>query len=247
MDKPITVITGASRGIGRAAAITCARAGHHIIAVARSQKALESLDDTIIDAGSSATIVPMDLLDFDAIDRLGGALHERYGRVDNLVHAAARLGDLTPAFHVSVDEADRIIGTNLTATWRLIRSLEPLLRVTGKSRCLFYSSGVARNPRPNWSLYAATKAAVEALVGSWALEVAFKGVGATVLNPGAIATGMRAKAFPGEDPGTLPPPEALGSLLLELLDPNRPANPGTVLNFRQTDHFMAWQDQSEVG
>jgi NAD(P)-dependent dehydrogenase (short-subunit alcohol dehydrogenase family) len=239
--KPVTLVTGASRGIGRAAAIACARAGHHVVAVARSQKALEDLDDAIGAQGGTATIVPLDLSDLDAIDRLGGVLFERYGSLNGLVHAAAKLGDLTPAFHISPADGARMIELNLTATWRLIRSMEPLLRVPGDARTVFFTSGVVARPRANWSLYAATKAGVEALVACWQPEVAFKGVGAAVLNPGPVATGMRKKAFPGEDQATLPKPEALSSMILELLDPTRPALPGSVVNFRDTAHFAAWE------
>lgn len=240
-DRPIALVTGASRGIGRAAALVLGRAGYQVIALGRAQKALEQTDDAIQAAGGApATLVPLDLTDFDALDRLGAALYQRHGRLDVLVHAAARLGELTPAMHQTPANGARMIDTNLTATWRLIRAVQPLLTVPGNARCLFFSSGVVAAPRPNWALYAATKAATEALVACWVQEVAFKGVGAAVLNPGPVATAMRKQAFPGEDQTTLPPPEALSSCLLELLDPAAPARMGEVVHFRDTPHFAAW-------
>jgi NAD(P)-dependent dehydrogenase (short-subunit alcohol dehydrogenase family) len=241
-DAPrIALITGASRGIGRAAALACARAGMHVVATARAQKALESLDDEIRTGGGRCTLVPMDLMDGDAIDRLGAALHARHGRLDVLVHAAAHLGQLATVGALSPRDADRLIGSNLTATWRLIRSMEPLLMAASGARALFFTSGVVANPRPHWGLYAATKAGTEALVACWAQEVAFKGVHATVLNPGPVATAMRRAAFPGEDPATLPPPEALASLILELTGPEPKAKSGAVVHFRDTAHFQAWE------
>lgn len=241
-DTPIALVTGASQGIGRAAAVALARAGHHVVAVARAQGRLEALDDEIRAQGGTATIVPLDLGDMGGIDRLGGALHERYGRLDVLVHAAARLGDLTPVFHMSPGDAEKMIAVNLTATWRLMRSMEPLLKAAPAGRALIFSSGAARRPRANWGLYAATKAAVEALAVSWAQEIAFKGVGVAVLNPGPVATAMRKRAFPGENQTELPKPEALASCILELVSAAAPPRDGSLVNFRDTAHFRAWMD-----
>jgi NAD(P)-dependent dehydrogenase (short-subunit alcohol dehydrogenase family) len=240
-DAKIVLITGASRGIGRAAAIACARAGMHVVATGRAQKALEELDDEIRAAGGATpTIVPLDMTDFDGIDRLGGALFERFGRIDNLIHAAAHLGDLMPLSHMTPRLGEAIIATNLTATWRVIRSMEPLLLQAPNARAIFFSSGVAANPRAFWGLYAATKAATESLVKCWADEVDFKKVVATILNPGPVATAMRNKAFPGEDQSTLPPPAALSSLILSLLD-EKHTQTGKLINFRDTEHFKAWE------
>jgi len=238
-EKPIAVVTGASRGIGRAAAVVQARSGRHVIAIARSTKALEKLDDEIRDSGGSCSLVPMDLKDFDGIDRLGLELYQRYGRVDVLIHAAGVLGPLTPTSHVSPRTWDEVMGANLTASFRLIRSLEPLLRLSSFPRAVFFSSGAAANPRAFWGPYAAAKAGTEALIKSWAQEVGFTGLRANLLNPGAVRTKMRAGAFPGEDPMTLPPPEALGSILLEMTHPDFETN-GKVINFRDTEHFHAW-------
>jgi NAD(P)-dependent dehydrogenase (short-subunit alcohol dehydrogenase family) len=241
-DAKIALITGASRGIGRAAALACARAGMQVVATGRAQAALETLDDEIRAAGGLApTIVPLDLTDFDGIDRLGGALFQRFGRVDCLVHAAAHLGDLMPLAHMTPRLGEAMIATNLTATWRLIRSIEPLLVQSNAPRAVFFTSGVVAKPRAFWGLYAATKAATQSLVQCWADEVDFKKVVATILNPGAVATAMRNKAFPGEDQTTLPQPQALSSMILSLLDESHTVT-GTVVNFRDTEHFRAWED-----
>jgi NAD(P)-dependent dehydrogenase (short-subunit alcohol dehydrogenase family) len=242
MSEPkIALITGASRGIGRAAAIVCARAGMQVVATGRAQKALEDLDDEIRAAGGlPPTIVPLDLTDFDGIDRLGGALFQRFGRVDCLVHAAAHLGDLMPLAHMTPRIAETMISTNLTATFRLIRAIEPLLLQSPCPRAIFFTSGVVAKPRAFWGLYAATKAATESLVQCWADEVDFKKVVATVLNPGPVATAMRNKAFPGEDQATLPQPAALSSMILSLLDESH-TQTGQIINFRDTAHFKAWE------
>jgi NAD(P)-dependent dehydrogenase (short-subunit alcohol dehydrogenase family) len=150
-DAKIALITGASRGIGRAAALACARAGMQVVATGRAQAALETLDDEIRAAGGLApTIVPLDLTDFDGIDRLGGALFQRFGRVDCLVHAAAHLGDLMPLAHMTPRLGEAMIATNLTATWRLIRSIEPLLVQSNAPRAVFFTSGVVAKPRAFW-------------------------------------------------------------------------------------------------
>jgi NAD(P)-dependent dehydrogenase (short-subunit alcohol dehydrogenase family) len=240
-DTRIILITGASRGIGRAAAMACARAGMQVVATARSQAALESLDDDIRAAGGlPVTLVPLDLTDFDGIDRLGGALFERYGKLDGLVHAAAHLGDLMPLAHVTPRLGERLIGTNLTATWRIIRAMEPLLLQSPAARAIFFTSGVVERPRAFWGLYAATKAATEAMVKCWADEVDFQRVVATLLNPGPVATAMRKLAFPGENQDTLPAPQALSSIILALLDPSH-TQTGQCIHFRDTAHFKAWE------
>jgi NAD(P)-dependent dehydrogenase (short-subunit alcohol dehydrogenase family) len=240
-DPKIVLITGASRGIGRAAAIACARAGMQVVATGRAQAALESLDDEIRASGGLApVIVPLDLTDFDGIDRLGGALFQRYGRLDGFVHAAAHLGDLMPLAHFTPRLAERLIATNITATWRLIRSLEPLLLQSPSPRAIFFTSGVVERPRAFWGLYAATKAATESMVQCWADEVDFRKLVATILNPGPVATAMRKAAFPGEDQDTLPQPAALSSMILSLLDESYTTT-GQVINFRDTEHFRAWE------
>jgi NAD(P)-dependent dehydrogenase (short-subunit alcohol dehydrogenase family) len=218
----IVLVTGASRGIGRASARALAEAGAHVIAVARTQGGLEELDDEIRAAGGeAATLVPLDLLDGDAIDKLGGALFERFGRLDGLVHAAATLGLLTPVSHMSPRDWDRTVRLNLTGSYRLIRSFEALLKASDAGRAVFLTSSVAAHPRPFWGPYAATKAAMEVMVRTWADEVDFTAIRVALLDPGRMRTRMRAEAFPGEDPETLPDPSEIGPLIVDLCRPDR--------------------------
>ncbi|KAF0116460.1 MAG: short-chain dehydrogenase/reductase SDR [Hyphomonadaceae bacterium] len=240
-DKPVVLVTGASQGIGRAAAHIMARAGWHVIATARSEKALISLDDEILAISSeSATIVPLDLKDGPGVDRLGGAIYSRFGKLDGLIHCAARIGDLGPLHHATPREAQNIIDTNLTATYRLIASMNDLLAAAPNARAVFLSSSVAREPRANWGLYAATKAGLEAMVLCWAAEQSLNNIVATIFNPGGVATPMRRKAYPGEDQTTLPAPSDLSSCVLELMSPKRTkAQNGAIVNFRDTKHYEA--------
>jgi NAD(P)-dependent dehydrogenase (short-subunit alcohol dehydrogenase family) len=213
----IAVVTGASRGIGRAAAIALAKAGAHVVAVARTQGALEELDDEIRAAtGESATLVPMDIAEGDGLDQLGLALHERFGRLDVVVHAAAMLGPMTPVFHVDPKQWERTVAVNLTATFRLIRSFEPLLRKSERPRAIFLTSGRAIRPKAFWGPYGATKAALENLVRTWADELEQTKIRAVLLDPSVMRTKMRAEAMPGEDPTTLPDPSEIGPLVVEL-------------------------------
>ncbi len=213
----IALVTGASRGIGRAAAIALATAGARVVAVARTQGALEELDDVIrAETGERATLVPMDLANGDGIDQLGLAIHQRRQRLDILVHAAAMLGGLIPVAHMDPPRFDRLVQVNLTATYRLIRSLEPLLRQSAAGRAIFLTSGVAARPKAFWGAYAASKAGLEALVRCWADEIDTTRVRAALLDPAVMRTRMRAEAFPGEDPETLPDPSEIGPLIVEL-------------------------------
>jgi NAD(P)-dependent dehydrogenase (short-subunit alcohol dehydrogenase family) len=215
-DK-IALVTGASRGIGRAAALDLAKAGAHVVAVARTQGGLEELDDEIRTAtGESATLVPMDIADGGALDQLGYALYQRFGRLDILVHAAAILGPITPVAHIEPKAWDMVMATNLTASYRLIRTTEPLLRASEAARAIFVTSGVASKPRAFWGPYAASKAALENLVRTWADELETTKVRAAIVNPGPMRTRMRAEAMPGEDPMTLPDPSEIGPLFVEL-------------------------------
>ncbi|MFZ5720911.1 MAG: SDR family NAD(P)-dependent oxidoreductase [Pseudomonadota bacterium] len=220
-DQPLSdhvaLVTGASRGIGRASAIALAKAGAHVIAVARTQGALEDLDDEIRAAtGKSATLVPMDIGEADGLDQLGLAIHQRFGRLDVLVHAAALLGSLTPVSHIEPKHWDRVVSVNLTASYRLIRSVEPLLRASERPRAVFLTSGRAIRPRAFWGAYGATKAALENLVRTWADELENTKIRAVLLDPGVMRTRMRAEAMPGEDPKTLPDPAEIGPLIVEL-------------------------------
>jgi NAD(P)-dependent dehydrogenase (short-subunit alcohol dehydrogenase family) len=217
----IALITGASRGIGAAVARRFAAEGAQLILVARTVGGLEEVDDAVKAAsGRNATLVPLDLaVAGDGIDRLGQAIFERFKRLDILVGNAAALGDLSPLSHIEPKDWDRLLATNLSANWRLIRSLEPLLRQSDAGRALFVTSGVSRRAVPYWGGYAVSKAALDAMVGIWAAELAGSAVRVNLLNPGPTATRIRAEAFPGEDPATLPPPEAHTEAFVRLCEP----------------------------
>ncbi|MCE1237130.1 MAG: SDR family NAD(P)-dependent oxidoreductase [Hyphomicrobiales bacterium] len=221
--KPLTdriaLVTGASRGIGYTLAKELARAGAHVVAVARTQGALEELDDEIQAFGGSATLVPLDLTDMEGIDRLGGALYEKFGRLDILIGNAGLLGPMGPLSHAGPKDFDKVLAVNLTANWRLIRSMEPLLKLAPAGRAVFLSSGAARRIRPFWGPYAMTKAALEAMVKTWAMELEITAVKANLINPGPLRTRMRAQAMPGEDAETLDTPIVLVPKLIELVSP----------------------------
>ncbi|MBU6443527.1 MAG: SDR family NAD(P)-dependent oxidoreductase [Alphaproteobacteria bacterium] len=227
----IVLVTGASRGIGRVCALALAKAGAHVIAVARTQGALEELDDEIRSLGGTATLVPLDLKDMPALDRLGGSIFERWGRLDGFLGNAGMLGVLTPLSHLEPKAFEQTMAVNVGANWRLIRSLDPLLRQSGAGRVVFVTSGAAQKHTPFWGIYAASKAALESLALTYAAECATTNVKVNLFNPGPLRTAMRAKAFPGEDPMTLQPPEAVVPAILDLLSPACTAN-GERVNFR---------------
>ncbi|MBP2547404.1 NAD(P)-dependent dehydrogenase (short-subunit alcohol dehydrogenase family) [Neorhizobium galegae] len=215
----IALVTGASRGIGYFTALSLAKAGAHVIACARTVGGLEELDDAIQAAGGTATLVPFDLTDMAAIDRLGASIHERWGKLDILVANAGILGVISPVGHIEAKVFDKVMLTNVTATWRLIRSVEPLLLQSDAGRALILSSGVANDARPFWGAYAASKAAVEMLGRTWAAETQKSKLRVINVNPGATRTAMRAQAMPGEDPATLPHPSEVAEKLLPLCAP----------------------------
>lgn len=218
MDRRIVLVTGASRGIGRAAALALANAGNHVVCTARSEAALTKLDDEIRElSGREATLVPMDIKEGDAIDRLGDALGAKFGRLDGLFGNAGVLGTIGPLTHVSPSSFQETIDVNLTANWRLIRSMDPLLRKSGAGRVLFVTSGAAVRHRAFWGPYSASKAALEAMVNCYADEVENTAVRVNLFDPGATRTEMRFKAMPGEDPATLPSPDEVASVLPDLL------------------------------
>lgn len=219
LDGRVAVVTGASRGIGRAAALALAEAGAHVIAVARTQGALEELDDAIRARGSNATLVPLDLTDYDGIDRLGAAINERWKRLDIVVGNAGILGNLMPVGHVTPKVWDQVMAINVTANWRLLRSLDPLLQMSDAGRAIFVSSGAAAKCRAYWGPYSVSKAALEALVRTYAAETANTKIRAMLLNPGPLRTSMRAAAMPGEDPDTLKTPEDLAPHIVRLASP----------------------------
>lgn len=205
----VALVTGASRGIGYAVARALGREGAHVIAVARTVGGLEELDDEIKGFGGSTTLVPLGLDDGAGMDRLGGAIFERWKKLDILIGNAGVLGPITPLGHVSPDQWDEVININLTANWRLIRALDPLLRQSDAGRAIFVSSAAAHKCRAYWGPYSVSKAALEAMVRTYAAELAITDARANLIDPGPIRTAMRARAMPGEDPETLPKPDAL--------------------------------------
>lgn len=213
----IALVTGATRGIGRACAVALAGAGAHVIAVGRTQGALEELDDEFVAMGAHRpTLVPLDLTEGENIDVLGAEIFNRHGHLDVLVHAAGMLGGLWPVAHIDPRQWDKVIATNLSAAYRLIRSTEPLLRRSEAGRALFLTSGRAVRPKAFWGSYAATKAALEALVRCWADEIEHTNVRAVLVDPNQMRTRMRAEAFPGEDPESLPHPSEIGPMIVAL-------------------------------
>ncbi len=236
LQDRIALITGASRGIGYAVARGFAAEGAHVIALARTSGALEELDDEIKQAGGGgATLVPLDIRDGEGIDRLGASIFERWGRLDVFIGNAGILGPLSPLHHISPKDWEELVAVNLTANWRLIRSLDPLLRASPAGRAVFVSSGAASINTPFWGGYGTTKAALEYLAKTYAAEVAeTSNIRVNIVNPGATRTAMRAKAMPGEDSDILPQPSELVPLFLEL------ASGGCLDNGRVFD-FRTWK------
>jgi NAD(P)-dependent dehydrogenase (short-subunit alcohol dehydrogenase family) len=235
----VAVVTGASRGLGRAATLALAEAGAHVIAVARTVGALEELDDAIKANGGSATLVPLDLTDYPALDRLGASIYQRWGKLDILLGNAAVLGAITPVAHLEPKVFDAVMAVNVTANWRLIRSLDPLLRQSDAGRALFVTSDVAHRVPPFWGIQAASKAALEALVRTYAAELHQTTATANLFSPGPLRTNMRALAVPGEDPMTLKTPEDVAPAIARMLSPDYIDN-GALFDFPsgRTDHLL---------
>jgi len=232
MTQPrLVLVTGASRGIGRAAALQLAREGNIVIAIARSKLALEKLDDEIRALGSEAVLVPMDLKDTKGIETLARVIGEKFGRLDGLVANAGTLGKLGPVESTGPRSFEETVAVNLTANFNLIRTLSPLLARSGAPRAVFVTSGAARKPRAFWGPYQATKAGLEALVLGWADEQEKFPLRINLFNPGGTRTGMRAEAMPGEDPMTLPSPDDVAAELVKLVSPAE-TRTGQVINFR---------------
>ncbi|WFU44701.1 SDR family NAD(P)-dependent oxidoreductase [Bradyrhizobium sp. CB82] len=215
----IALVTGASRGIGYATAIALAKAGAHIIAVARTQGGLEELDDEIRKAGSNATLVPLNLTDFDGIARLGAALHERHGKLDILVGNAGVLGPSSPLGHIELKTFTDVMAINVSANFQLIRCMEPLLKQSDAGRAVFITSGAANKATAYVGPYAASKAALETLARAWAQETASTKLRVNLFNPGPIRTRMRATLMPGEDPSTLDTPEQAAEFIVPMCAP----------------------------
>jgi NAD(P)-dependent dehydrogenase (short-subunit alcohol dehydrogenase family) len=224
MDKPLTnriaLVTGASRGIGAATALVLAKAGAHVVAVARTTGALEELDDQIRALGSSATLVPLDVTDTGGIARLAAALDQRYGRLDVLIGNAAILGDVSPLGHVDSKSWDSVLAINVSANWHLIRYLDPLLQKSEAGRVVFITSGAASNARAYRGPYSVSKAALDVLARTYAAETAATKVRVNLFNPGPTRTRMRATVMPGEDPATLPKPAQVAETILPLCLPD---------------------------
>jgi NAD(P)-dependent dehydrogenase (short-subunit alcohol dehydrogenase family) len=215
----IALVTGASRGIGYATALALAKAGAHIVAVARTQGGLEELDDEIRQSGGSATLVPLSLTDSDGIARLGAALHERHGKLDILVGNAGVAGPSSPLGHIDLKSWNDVMAVNVTANFQLIRCMEPLLKVSDAGRAVFITSGAANKALAYLGPYAASKAALETLVRVWANETASLRLRVNLFSPGPIRTRMRAAVFPGEDPMDLDTPEQAAEFIVPMCSP----------------------------
>ena len=230
LDNRIALVTGASRGIGRAVALELARQGAHVIALARNTAGLEELDDVIRSQGGEATLVPLDLRDGEAIPRLAGVIAERWRRLDILVGNAGVLGTLTPVHQINPQHWLEAIDVNVNANLRLIQFLDPLLKQSEAGRAIFITSGAVQHLRPYWGTYSTSKAALEALVKTYAHENATTRLRVNLFSPGPVRTIMRAKAFPGEDPATLPTPEDVAPQIAALAWPSETRN-GEVVAF----------------
>jgi NAD(P)-dependent dehydrogenase (short-subunit alcohol dehydrogenase family) len=220
----VALITGASRGIGAAVAERFAREGAHLVLAARTVGGLEEVDDAVRATGGSATLVPLDLRDFIKIDELAAALLDRWGRLDILVGNAAEFGIFSPLGHIDPTIWAEVMDLNLTANWRLIRAMDPLLRAASAGRAIFVTSGVARGVYPYWGPYAVGKAGLEMLVKIYASEITQTRVCANLIDPGVVRTRLRARAFPGEDPTRLLPPQSVTEAFLTLASPECTCN-----------------------
>ncbi|MGI9423468.1 MAG: SDR family NAD(P)-dependent oxidoreductase [Hyphomicrobiaceae bacterium] len=227
----LALVTGASRGIGRAVAKALAREGAHVIIASRRVGALETLDDEIRSDGGSATLVQLDLTIGEKVDVLGPTIYERWGRLDILVANAGILGPISPLPHITSDAWASVLDTNLTANWHMIRSIDPLLRKSDAGRGIFVTAEAATGKHAYWGPYAVSKAGLEALVRTYAHELANTTAKVNMINPGPVRTELRAKAYPGEDADALPTPDDVAPLFIELADPGLSAN-GQVFTYK---------------
>lgn len=224
LEGAVALVTGASRGIGAAAAIELGRLGAQVVITARTQGGLEETDDAIRAVGGTATILPLDLREGETVDTVGPSLYQRFGRLDVLVHNAGALGRLTPVGHILPSDWTDVVGVNLAAAWRLIRTTEPLLRAAPAGRAVFVTDERARDPKAYWGALGATKAGMEHLVLTWAQEVATTRLRVNLFDPGIVASRMRTQAFPGEDRTKLAKPEAVAPALAALCLPTEERN-----------------------
>jgi NAD(P)-dependent dehydrogenase (short-subunit alcohol dehydrogenase family) len=229
----IALVTGASRGIGAAVAKALAAEGAHLILVARTQGGLEEIDDEIRGIGGTATLMPLDLTQYDMIDRMGAAIFERWKKLDILVGNAGLLGGLSPVAHYKPDVWDNTFAVNVTANWRLIRSLDPLLRQSDAGRAVFMTSIAGRLARPYWGAYSASKAALDMMVKIYAAEVATTPIRANLFNPNRTRTSMRVEAYPGENPQTVKSPDDAARQMVELVLPSCTRN-GEIIDAVET-------------
>lgn len=226
LEGRVALVTGASRGLGASAAVALAKEGAHIIATARTEGGLTELDDQIKAVGGAATLVPVDIKDFTAIDRLGAAIFERWKKLDILIGNAGVLGKLTPVAHVEPKMWDEVMAVNVTANYRLIRSMDPLLRLSDAGRAVFVTSGLAHKCWAYWGPYSISKAALEAMVKTYAAEIATTHIRTNCFSPGATRTNMRASAMPGEDPLSLPHPDDVAAQIVPMCEPSFADNGG---------------------
>lgn len=229
-EHRVALVTGASRGLGRAMALALAREGAHVVIASRSVASLEDLDDEIRADGGAATILKLDLRDHDKLDQIGPLLFQRWGKLDIFVGAGAILGALSPLPHVTSDAWDAVIDINLTANWRLIRTLDPILKRSDAARVLLATAGEASGELAYWGPYAVSKAGLETLARTYAVEVTNTDIRVTLLDPGPMRTGLRAKAFPGEDRARLADPADVAAFALPLLLPDATEN-GTLVRY----------------
>ncbi len=215
----VALVTGASRGIGAAVAVRFAAEGAHVVLMARTVGGLEETDDAVRAAGGTATLIPQDLRKLDELEKLGPALFERFGRLDVLAANAGILGGLTPVAHMAPAKWDEVMTVNVAVNHRLIRTLDPLLRASDAGRAIFVTSGAGSTPRAYWGAYAVSKAALDMMVRIYAEEVRQTNLRVNLLSPGAIRTKMRAEAFPGERPDSLPAPDAITEAFVALAEP----------------------------
>ena len=216
LSGKVALVTGASRGIGGAIALRYAQEGAHVILVARTTGGLEAVDDALKHLGGQSTLVPMDITKFDQIDQLGGVIAERFGRLDILVGNAAILGVLSPLAHTPPDVWEKVLATNLTANYRLLRSFDALLKQSLAARVIFVTSAVAREDIPYWGGYAISKAALEKMVRMYAHEIEMCSIRANIVDPGVVRTNMRKQAMPGEQANNLPGPDQVTDIFVTL-------------------------------
>ena len=228
LQDRIALVTGASRGIGAATALKLAALGAHVVLVARTQGGLEEVDDAIRKVGGTASLTPLDLTEFERIDKLSAALYERYKKLDILIGNAGLLGTLGPMGHTDPQIWDQTMAVNVTANWRLIRSMDPLLRQSDAGRAIFLTSTAGQRARAYWGIYAVSKAALEMMINTYAQEIEKTHIRVNLFNPTGTRTGMRAEAFPGEDPMTIQTPEYVADQIVELALPSFTANGETI-------------------